>query len=158
VNLKWIRQELGDGEASGLGLDVGTMVRIHMDDFFQLDRLGIFSVGVHLQDVTTTKISWNTKHQDAVPLNVKWGVSYQHPLPMGNSSLAVAYNRDSRYRGKNRWGLEYTGFGVLGLRVGLDDGRFTGGIGFRVWILQVDYAFVSHELDALHRISCSVTL
>ena len=158
VNLKWIRQRLGNGEATGLGLDIGTMIRFHVDEFFEMDRLGILSAGLHLQDVIGTKMSWNTKHDDPIPLNVKWGIAYQHPLPIWKSQLCISYNKDSRWGGRNRWGIEYRGFGVLGLRFGLDSGNFTCGAGFQFWVFQVDYAFLSHELDSLHRISCSISI
>ncbi|MFH1941830.1 MAG: hypothetical protein ABIL68_06970 [bacterium] len=158
INLKWIRQSLGEGEASGLGLDVGGMIRLHFDEFWENTKLGILSWGIHLQDVTGTKLSWNTKHQDSVPMNVKWGVSYRQPLSANGNFLCLSYDRDSRWRGRNRWGAEFTGFDVFNLRFGLDGGKFTGGVGFRFWVFRVDYAYLSHELDSLHRISCSISL
>jgi hypothetical protein len=158
INFKWIRQSLGEGEASGLGLDVGTMIRFHLDEFFEVEKLGILSWGINLQDVTGTKLSWNTKHQDAMPLNVKWGFSYEQPVSVTRGYLCLSFDRDSRWGGKNRWGFEYSGFRVFGLRAGFDGGNFTGGVGFRFWILQVDYAFLTHELDSLHRVSFSISL
>jgi hypothetical protein len=158
VNLKWFRQRLGDHEASGLGLDVGTMIRIQLGDFFETEWLGLFTVGLHVQDVTGSKLSWDTRHQDAIPHNIKWGVSYYHPFGTGKSSISIGYDRDSRWGSRNRWGVEYRGFDVIALRAGLDDGNFTGGVGIRLWFLQVDYAFLSHEFSSLHRLSCSITL
>ena len=157
VNFKWIRQSLGDHEASGLGLDVGAMIRFHLDDFFETEKLGVLSWGINLQDVTGTRLSWTTKHQDVVPMNTKWGLSYLHPLPVKEGSLCLSFDKDSRWGGKKRWGLEFSGFRVLRLRSGLDDGNFTCGVGIRFWVIGVDYAFLSHELDSLHRISCSVS-
>jgi len=157
VNLKWIRQSLGDGEASGLGLDVGTMIRFHLDRFFEIEKLGILSWGFHLQDVTRTKLSWNTRHQDSVPVNGKWGVSYRQPVSGRRGYLCLSYDRDSRWDGRNHWGLEYSGFQIFGMRVGFDQGEFTAGVGLRFWIFRVDYAFLSHELDSLHRMSCSIS-
>jgi len=157
VNLKWIRQSLGDGEASGLGLDVGTMIRFHLDRFFEIEKLGILSWGFHLQDVTRTKLSWNTRHQDSVPMNVKWGVSYRQPLSGIRGYVCLSHDHDSRWDGRNHWGLEYSGFQIFGMRVGFDQGEFTAGVGLRFWIFRVDYAFLSHELDSLHRMSCSIS-
>ena len=156
VNLKWIHQSLGDGEASGIGVDIGAMVRIHMGEFFEAGKLGHLSFGLNLQDVTGTKISWNTRHQDVVDLNLKWGITYAQPLPGLKGALSLSYDHNSRWKGCSHWGVEYTGFKVLGLRAGLNRGRFTGGAGFSVWIMKVDYAFLSHELDALHRVSCTI--
>ena len=156
VNIKWFRQKLGDHEASGVGVDVGAMMRIHLGDFFDNKRIGLFTIGLHVQDVTGSKMSWDTRHQDAIPHNVKWGLSYCQSL--GKSSISISYDKDSRWGPRDRWGLEYRGFNVIALRMGLDNGAFTGGVGIRFWFMQVDYAFLSHEFSSLHRLSCSITL
>ena len=157
-NLKLFRQKLGQGEASGIGLDIGTMVRINLADFFQMKKLGIISIGLQIQDLTGSKMSWNTLHQDVIPVNFKTGTTYIHPVKIGGGSISISYNRDTRWGGRNRWGAEYKGFGLLALRLGLDNGKFAGGAGIKFWRLSVDYAFLSHELDSLHRLSCSLTL
>ncbi|HHS12833.1 MAG TPA: hypothetical protein ENN03_03575 [bacterium] len=153
LNIKWIRQKLGEGEASALGLDFGTMMRIYLADFFNLDPLGVLTVAVHLQDLTRTTLSWNTRHQDTMPLNTRLGVSYTHWLKTWQGSIVLAYDRDNRWGLRHRWGLELGAFNRVHLRTGLDDGRFTCGAGLRIWRFQFDYAFLTHELDALHRIS-----
>jgi len=167
VNIKWLRQRLGDGEASGLGVDVGSMIRVNAGDFFDTERFGILSFGITLQDLTSTTMTWNTRHQDPLPLNMKWGISYTHPIPRIKGSFCVAYDRDSRWHGRNHWGMEFKGFQMLGLRLGFDQQQnpdktapwnLTCGIGFRVWKMNIDYAFLSHELSAAHRISCTYNL
>jgi len=157
INLKWIRHSLQDYSATGLGVDVGTMARLYLNDFFLNEKLGIFTAGIHLRDLAGTRMTWNTKtkRQDTVHLNVKWGISYQQPLPMEKSSLAISFDRDSRWGGRNRFGLEYFGYDIFGIRVGIDQNKFTGGASLRFWKVQVDYAFMQHEIDGLHRISGS---
>ncbi len=157
VNIKWIRQSLGQGEASGLGLDVGAMVRFHLDDFFEVPKLGRIAMGVHLQDISKTTLSWNTRHKDTIPVNVKIGFSYFIDFFEPKHMIVMAFDHDTRWKGKNHFGVEYCAFQHLSLRIGLEDNRFTGGAGFKVWIFNVDYAFITHELDNLHRISCSLS-
>ena len=154
INLKWIRQNLGSGEASGLGLDAGLMLRLNLAEFFEFKKLGWIGWGVHFQDATGTRLSWNTKHQDRVPMNVKWGISVLQPI-FARHSVRISYDRDSRWGGKNRFGLEYQGFDILGLRLGVDEGRLTAGAGLSYRGVQVEYAWLSHELNSLHRVSCS---
>ncbi len=156
INLKFIRQRLGTGSSSGIGLDVGSALRVYLNDLFLSDRLGVMGVGIQLQDITRTGMNWNTKHEDSVPVNVKWGLSYTQPLPIEENYLTVSFDRDSRWKGRNHAGLEYSGFRLFQLRAGLDDGHFTGGAGIRFWVLAVDYAFLSHEFSGLHRLSCSL--
>lgn len=158
LNIKWIRQKLGEGEASALGLDLGTMARIYLDELLGMDRLGIFAAAVHLQDVTRTTLTWNTRHQDPLPLNLKWGLSYTQPLPAWQGSIIMAYDQDSRWGLRHRWGAELNAFNRIHLRLGLDEGRFACGAGLRVWRFLIDYAFLSHELHSLHRISFGLRL
>ena len=158
VTLKWYRQTLGEHEASGLGVDVGGMIRMHMGEFFDLKHVGWLGLGVKLQDLTGSKITWETQHQDGIPINIRSGVSYSQPLPWARGVLTLAYDHETRWRGREHWGAEFQGFGCMALRVGIDDGEFTAGAGFSLWRLQVNYAFLSHELDALHRVSCVVNL
>ena len=158
LNVKWIRQTLGKGEATGIGLDIGTMIRCHLNDFMQDDRLGVLSFGLNIQDITGTNLGWNTRHMDRVPLSVKWGISYKQPLSPLKSVLSFSFDRDSRWYKRNRLGVEFEGFHTIRIRAGFDASYFTGGVGIQFWIVQVDYAFLSHELDASHRISCSLSL
>lgn len=158
MNIKMIRQSLGDYESSGIGLDLGTMIRFHVDQFFDSKQWGILSCGLHIQDVTKTNISWNTDHQDSVPLNIKWGLSYHQPLAKVNGSLIVSFDKDARWRGGDRWGVEFNGFRIFSLRIGIDHGKLTSGAGLRFWILNVNYALITHEMNSLHRISCSISI
>ncbi|MBN1894973.1 hypothetical protein JW906_10780 [bacterium] len=160
VNLKWMRQSVGGYTATGLGLDLGAQFRLHLEDFFLNDRFGILSMGLHLQDVTRTSMTWNTEHrrQETVPVNVKWGLAYTQPFQRGRHLLNLVWERDFRWLTRDHLGMEYVGFRRFSLRLGLDDGKICTGFGIRVWLLCVDYAFISHELDNLHRVSCAILL
>ncbi len=156
INLKWFRQKLGEGSASGMGMDIGGMLRIYMNDFFDTPDLGVLSLGVQIQDFTGSSLNWNTQAQDAIPSNVKWGLSYEQRVKALKGTILVSYDEDSRYEKMRRMGIEYQAFDRFAIRIGKMDDRFTAGAGFMIWRLNIDYAFLSHELDALHRISCSV--
>jgi hypothetical protein len=158
VNFKWIRQTLHTYQANGLGIDLGTMMRIHISDIFMTDKYGIFSLGINLQDLTTTHIKWNTQHNDGVPMNVKWGISYMQPLPFINHAILMAFDWDSRWKHQNHFGFAYTAWNHLGLRLGKEGRHFSCGAGFTIWKFCVDYAFITHEVDNLHRISCELKL
>lgn len=156
VNIKWIRQSIGDYSASGLGIDIGGMIRFSMADLMQNKALGLIGFGVQLQDVTRSTMTWNTRHQDTVPLNAVFGLSYEQPFFNKKAKIIVAVDRASRWEGDSRFGLEIQGFNRLFLRVGRGNAHFSGGAGIRIWKFTVDYAFQTHELDGLHRVSCSL--
>jgi len=157
LNFKWIRQQIGDYQASGLGVDVGGMLRIHLDDLFQFPGAGLLSAGLQLQDVTRTSMSWNTRRQETVPLNLRWGTAYRHAF-RDDLTVTFCVDGETRWEGATRFGVELFGWDRIALRLGSDSGRITAGAGFRVLKLWADYAFLSHELDALHRVSLTVTL
>ncbi len=154
LNIKWIKQQVGDNEASGLGIDAGGMLRIHLNDLFQIDQIGVLSFGLNIQDLTRTTMSWNTKRRDTVPHSVRFGVAYQQTI-REKMILTLCIDRESRWDKRDRIGFEFSGWNKLALRAGADSGHITAGAGFHLWNLFVDYAFLSHELDALHRVSLS---
>jgi hypothetical protein len=156
VNLKWIRHSMGAHSATGLGVDIGVMARLHLNDLFQSEKIGWFSVGLHFQDITKTAMRWDTRHQDSADPNVKFGLSYECPLPLKNNLLHLAFDRDSKYDGINHFGLEYQGFRTFSIRIGSDDGRLTCGAGIRIKTFEVNYAFLNQALDSVHRIGCSL--
>jgi len=158
INFKYIRQSLYSNKASGMGLDLGAMVRIHFSDLLVSNEFGVFSVGLNLQDFTTTQLKWNTRHEDNIPMNVKWGVSYRQPLPFSKHYLLFAFDWDSRWHGDRHFGFAYSAFDRIGLRVGIHGKDLTGGAGIRLWKIRVDYAFLTHEIGHLHRISCDIQI
>lgn len=158
VTMKWFRQKLGSGEASGMGVDAGGMLRIHMDDFLDNKGFGILSLSCAVKDIAGSSLSWNTTHEDKISSRVVWGAAYSHPLAALRGMCTLSWNRENGDLNGDRFGFEYSGFSVLALRAGLNNGRFSCGAGIHIWRVQVDYALLSHELDTLHRISCSLSL
>lgn len=156
TNLKVIRQELYTYSASAIGLDLGALLRFSAMDLFGRDYLGDFSLALNFQDVSNTEVTWTTKHEDVIPYNVKWGLSYTQPIPWVASTAILSFDRDSKYGGENHIGLEYWLKQRLAMRLGWNRGSLTAGAGVKVWILELDYAFVSYELGNTHRISGAV--
>lgn len=163
INIKWIRQKLGEGEASGIGVDLGIQFRIYLDNFFDIEELGAFSISLFMKDLTQTKLSWNTRYEDVVPYHLIWGLAYQFPLPIKNQRLSIAYDRQWLYDDARRFGIELSSFDVLKLRIGsvlyLRNRQYhlSAGAGLRIWKLNLDYAYINHDLTGLNRISCFIT-
>lgn len=157
VNIKWIRQRLGEYSGTGLGIDLGFMVRMHLGDEVLSEKWGLLGIGMHLQDMTRTTMHWNTRHDDTVPMNLKWGISYLIPLPFQNQWFLIALDQDTRYATQTHFGVEYQFYRRLSLRGGLDNGKFTGGVGFAIGPFEIHYAILIHPMDTLHRIGCAFT-
>ena len=153
INLKVLRQSLYDYKASGIGVDVGVKLRCSMVDVLGLPFLGYLSLGLNVQDLTRTGISWGGEITDAIPRNFKRGLAYEQPLGFFRSSLTFSYEKDSRYRPQGKLGLEFNFVDVIFLRVGSEERGNTAGAGLKFWRLVLDYAYQEAALGNLHRIS-----
>ncbi|MFH1277029.1 MAG: PorV/PorQ family protein [Candidatus Eisenbacteria bacterium] len=164
---KILRKSVGDDSAIGLGFDVGALVR-------PWRRL---SLGLNVQDATTTFLAWDTETETILP-TVKFGLSYPFPIPSIGGRLTVAADLDARFEGRKystaywlgsasadlRLGLEYWYRNVLALRVGQErslENDFSAGAGLRIpmsgVLLGLDYAFLENsDLDDTHRVSGSL--
>jgi len=156
LNLKYIRYQLGGSSAQGIGLDLGGMVRFGADDMFDVEYLGDVSVGVSVQDVANTAIIWDTKHQDEIPYNFRMGIAYIQPIPPAGGRLILSWERDAGIGKRKRIGAEYVYRNTLALRGGYNGSGLTAGVGLAFRSFRFDYAILSHELGAIHRLSGAV--
>lgn len=157
-NVKLIRQSLFENKGSAIGFDAGGMIQFGFDDLFNDSRLGKFSFGLAVKDLFNTKITWNTdsRHADQIKRSWDLGVSYLQPLPKISSQLLLAYAFQEKYETIHNFGLEYLYYNRLAIRFGLADQRFTAGMGIRLSVFQIDYAFRSHDLGGTHRINTAI--
>ena len=160
MNLKMLRQSIDDKVGSGIGLDVGFISRIGLNEIFSDIHYGDLAFGINVQDLTQTQITWDTdsKHKDRVPYNFKYGISYMQPITAMQSSFTLAFDLNSRYNGSAHLGGEFLYHSMLALRMGLNSGFFTAGAGLYLWKFRIDYAYQGHDLGNSHRISILVGL
>ncbi|MCD6118057.1 hypothetical protein J7K93_13710 [bacterium] len=156
VNFKWIHQALGEYKASGFSIDGGVQFRIDMGKTFDTQHLGVFSLGLFLRDMTGLTVGWNTNHRDVVPASLVCGLSQSIPVAGKKNYLTISYDYDNQWSGEKRFGIEFSGGGVFALRAGVNGNGFTAGAGIKIWKFHCDYAFLSHELNNLHRVGCRV--
>jgi hypothetical protein len=155
ANIKVINEKLDDKSGTGIGLDLGMILKIGLNNVFNDENYGDLIIGLNVQDIADTKITWDTdsKRKDYIERNFKYGVAYIQPLNFVNSQMTIAYDIDSRYEGADHFGTELLYDSMLALRFGLNDGDFTTGAGFNFWKLKFDYAYQSHDLGNTHRVS-----
>lgn len=155
INFKWIRQRLFDSRSSGLGLDIGALLRFDMGLLWNTRWMGYFAFGVSAIDLTQTVLTWSTDHEETIERNIMVGASYEQPLPFKKSTLHFFWTHMSRYKGSQHFGIEFDAKGIA-LRCGLNDMSFSAGAGLRFWKLRIDYAFVTQDLGNSHRIGGAV--
>ena len=154
VNVKRISQSLVGSSADGVSFDAGVLIRLlDTNAIFGAEGFGGFAVGLNLQDISKTTLTWNTESQrkESIPTNVKFGLSYHNEI--GGHHLVLSYEHETRYSGQNHVGLEYQLGAPLTLRAGFDDGDFTGGVGIHINRFRVDYALLTNDLISTHFLS-----
>jgi hypothetical protein len=149
LNLKYIRQLLAENSSTGWGVDVGGLYEV----------LDGFKVGFNLQDVTKTKLKWDSisKHEEIIPTSMKFGAAYTKDISEIKSIITLSWSLDTKYGTEMQYGVEWWLMNAVALRVGLNNNELTVGTGLRLATFQVDYAFIGHDdLGNTHRISTSV--
>jgi hypothetical protein len=158
--VKLLRLDLVGTNATGVGAELGMMYQISRE----------LTLGLLAQDLTTTRISWDTGHRETVQPTFVVGSYYARSvggLGVIAGALDVAMTTDGRESasqfasgalgGDVRGGVEYWYRSRVALRAGVDAGNLTAGTGIRYRSFGVDYAFLSHsDLDNTHRVSAQL--
>lgn len=154
VNVKRISQSLVGKSADGLGFDAGLLIRVlDTNAILGVGGFGGFSVGLNVQDISETTLTWNTdsEREELIPTNVKFGFSYHNDIL--NHQVVLSYEYESRFDGQNHFGSEYQLNKSLFLRAGLRDGDATAGIGVNIDRFRLDYALLTNDLTSTHFLS-----
>ncbi|MBM4167821.1 MAG: PorV/PorQ family protein [Ignavibacteria bacterium] len=161
ANVKLIRRDIADHHAFGIGFDAGLLYSPYEN----------LSLGVNVQDITTTLIAWSTGRNELVSPTLKLGASYA--LGLFGGRLSPTVDVDMRFENRRfasvahvgpvsldpRAGLEFDFRNLVALRVGYSDiKQVTLGAGLHLRKLDIDYSFArfgteSDNLGDTHRIS-----
>lgn len=157
IGFKILDIGLDDKSASGIGVDGGLRVSMGLNDLFADDAFGKFSIGLSIQDIFNTKISWDTdsRQKDEIERNWKYGLAYLQPLNFINGEALFLLDFDSKYEGSTHSGFEFVYKKLVALRLGSNSGNFAAGAGFTYWKIKIDYAFQDHDLGNSHRVGTS---
>ena len=155
VNFKMINESIDNKTGSGIGIDLGILLKIELSNVFNDENYGDLMFGLNVQDIAETKITWDTasKRKDTIDRNVKFGFAYKQPLEFIDAQLTLAFDIDTRYDGANHVGGEFLYDSLIALRLGSNDSNFTTGVGLYIWKLRIDYAYQGHDLGNSHRVS-----
>jgi hypothetical protein len=161
VNFKYISQKIGEyGSSSGIGVDVGAMVKFSLGQFFQMPEIGKLGLGLNVTDLLETKLNWSTERQHTIPRKFIGGIAYTHEIPSINLVATMTTDLDFTDKRKVRMGLDAVYRDNVSFRAGLDRSLFTTGAGFN-WQKKIkcDYSLLLHnDLGAVHRLSFGVNI
>ena len=169
-NLKVVHKSLDVASAFGLGLDAGVMIR----------PLTSLAIGVHVMNLTSTVLTWNTGRKEYIAPLLKVGVAYARPVSRLHGHILVAADLDILFEGRNQTasrslgaasgsahlGFEYRLKQAVTMRLGAQAAGLTAGAGLRTPSVKLfdhaltpslDYAFVNDTaFGAVHRIGASI--
>jgi hypothetical protein len=157
VNFKLLRQKLGDASASGMGIDVGTMIKFNFGTLVHQRQLGDLSFGLSIKDITQTSVIWNTQHHDQIQRTLLFGIAYSQDL-FPNISANLFYTYQNKYEKENLYGMEIAVYKLAAVRLGINSSGMTAGAGLHWKRVNADYAFVNNAYEHVHRLSCSIVL
>ncbi len=157
LNFKMIDIGLDNRSGSGLGVDGGIRLATGLDDLFADENFGLLSMGISIQDIFKTAITWDTdsKQKDEIEREWRFGFAYNQPLLFIDSEFLFTYDIHTKYEGSWHLGSEFVYNKLMALRFGFYDGDFTAGAGISYWKLSADYAYQSHDLGNSHRVGIS---
>ena len=160
INLKFIHKKYFDLEGFGLGIDIGGRLRVSGEEFLDVNKLGMMSVGFALKDVSGTTIHWNTKSQDRIRLTPALSFGLEQPLKPLKLMINFGAEKHYRYNDKICYGLEIIYANHIALRAGLKNSGLSLGLGlnFKAMkkLINLDYSFSNHDLGASHRVGMSI--
>jgi len=161
ISFKLIQKNLYNLKGYGLGIDLGGRFRVDGDELFDIRKLGKIGVGLSLRDLTGTTIYWNSKRQDKIKIAALVSFALEQPIEQWQSQINIGIEKNLRYDEKFRYGIEFNYHDRLQLRAGLGITAFTCGMGLNIRVahipINLDYAYMNHDLGSSHRIGGGIT-
>ncbi|MFQ5511018.1 MAG: hypothetical protein ACE5EO_04150 [Candidatus Krumholzibacteriia bacterium] len=136
-SFKIANQKIASRSSTAPGIDLGFR--------YQPDFIPRFSLGINFQDLVGPKHRLD-RELDETARTILAGVGYTHVLRNGSAlRLLMQLDMPERAGSKFHVGAEYTFARYAALRLGMDDGNFTFGLGVTVREFGLDFAFVNRE-------------
>lgn len=157
LNVKILRQALHDKSASGVGIDLGMMLKLNLATLIDMRPLGDLCFGFSIKDVTRTTLLWNNEHSERIQTTYLTGFAYRQRLGIKDLTANVFWSVQKKYDAENLYGAELL-FKGFALRVGRNVSGLTSGAGWHWRRIRIDYAFTTYDFDCAHRLSCAFLL
>ena len=158
INVRLIKKKLYDKEASGIGMDLGTILSLKLSDFFSYRWLGKFSIGVSINNIYGTHLVWSNELKDIIPMQIIKGIAYEQSVRKINTHIKLLTQTNDLYPNDLQYGIELSLMKNFFVRIGERAGTNQGGVGFKSKIIKnkeikIDYSFGNHDLGDAHRFS-----
>lgn len=145
-NMKYIHHQSDTLTGKGWGLDWGVLYK----------PTETLRIGANVKDVTGTDVKWDTQTTDTIPLTVTAGVL--GIFLDGKLNLEVDVDATSNEALQWHVGSEYWFNKILAIRAGSDRRQFTMGMTYNQPRWSMDYAYLNHRMEDIHRFSFNLFL
>ncbi len=156
VNVKLLQKDLFQVMGTGIGVDIGGMVFLDLENIFMYDWLDEFAFGLSLNNIGNTIIYWSSEKRDDIPMQLIAGIGYFQTFDHLPIKFTLLWQQNSLYKSDTQYGAELTLFDVVNVRGGFNYGYLQGGIGLAFgnskFAFGLDYSFSNHDLGNAHRI------
>ncbi len=162
LNIRVIQKSLHELNGVGIGVDFGSMLIMNLRDLFSYDFLGELVLGSSLTNIEQTRIFWDSKKEDIIPM--QWIIGMRYTQSFGNKpiKLALYYQHNDLYPKEGRFGVEWIILSKVFLRFGMNEGTLQSGIGITLphskRKISLGYSFSDHDLGHAHRIGGAIQL
>lgn len=147
------RQSLAGWSGSGLGADLGVLVRPGLVLGSAAPWSERLTVGFSLRNAIAPSLRLD-RESVADPATARFGLAYRHPF-LGGLVAAIDIEQASSVGPRLHTGLEARVHPMLTLRAGTNNGALAAGTAFHWRDLAFEYAYEGGVLDASHRIGIS---
>ena len=162
INIKLLQKDLYQVEGTGIGVDIGGMVLLDLEQLFLYDWLDEFVLGMSLNNIVNTRIYWSSGERDDIPMQLITGIGYSQTFDNFPIKYTLLLQKNSLYTDETQYGAELTLFDIINVRGGFNYGYLQGGIGLTFGNLNysfgIDYSFSNHDLGNAHRIGGTIYL
>lgn len=162
INIKLLQKDLYQVNGTGIGVDVGGMVLLDLDDLFLYNWLDELAFGISLNNIVNTRMYWSSGKRDDIPMQLITGIGYSQTFDHFPIKYTLLLQKNSLYANEIQYGAELTLFDVINVRGGFNYGYLQGGIGLKFGNLNysfgLDYSFSNHDLGNAHRIGGTIYL
>ena len=156
INVKLLQKYLYQITGTGIGVDMGGMVLLDLENLFSYDWLDEFAFGLSLNNIVNTRIYWSSEKRDDIPMQLIAGIGYFQTFDHLPIKITFLWQQNSLYRNESQYGAELTIFDAINIRGGFNYNYLQGGIGLTFGTLNysfgLDYSFSNHDLGSTHRI------
>ncbi len=162
VNIHLMHKNLHDIQGSGIGMDIGTMVSTDLNKIFFFDWMGELAFGLTVKHLFGTRIFWNTKRQDLIPMHFVYGCRYEQSIKKIDTKIRFFNQTNSLYKNDMNMAMEVMVRSRLSIQAGYRAETIHGNINIHLnGILfpgTIGYGMAEHPLGMVHRLGCDFEL